>query len=444
VRIACAGGGPAGLYFAVLMKLWQPESDVTVFERNAVGVTHGWGVTWERGVLDRLAGLDAESAAEIERNSTRWRDQVIDFRGVRDVNGDNNDAHAISRQRFVDILAARASRLGVDIRYSHEIRDAAELPEADLIVAADGVNSLLRDGRTGFGTRIRTGRNKYTWLGTSKAYESFNFFFEQTEAGWIWAYAYPHEPTASTFIVECTPATWAALGFDNGPASMALDRLEKIFGKHLDGHRLTSRFPDGSQARWQNFRTVRNERWHDGRVALVGDSAHTAHYSVGLGTTLAIDDVIALAEQLRTAPAGTDLEPALAAYQQQRQSELRMHAIMADRSEAWFENLPRYAALPPSEFATVLHARRAPLLPYLPPRVFCQLNRARERFPAVDALRTLVSRLPKRQGEFVGPPYLGLVHRTRMLAATMPSRPAAKIAQLSKSRHITDSFAWYV
>jgi 2-polyprenyl-6-methoxyphenol hydroxylase-like FAD-dependent oxidoreductase len=380
------------------MRLWQPESDVTVFERNAAGVTHGWGVIWEREFLERLARLDAESAAEIERSSTRWRDQVTDFRGVRDVNGDNNDTHAISRQRFVDILAARAGELGVDIRYSHEVRDASELGDADLIVAADGVNSLLRDGRTGFGTSIRTGRNKYAWLGTTEAYESFSFFFEQTEAGWIWAHAYPHGPTASTFIVECTPATWAALGFDAGPASTALDRLTDIFGKHLDGHRLTSRFPDGSEARWQNFRTVRNERWHDGRVVLVGDSAHTAHFSVGLGTTLAIDDVIALAGQLRTTRTGgrggrgCDLEPALAAYQRQRQSELRAHAMMADRSEAWFENLPRYAALPPREFAAVLHARRAPLLPYLPPRVFCQLNRARERFPAMDALRSLVTR----------------------------------------------------
>jgi 2-polyprenyl-6-methoxyphenol hydroxylase-like FAD-dependent oxidoreductase len=393
VRIACAGGGPAGLYFAVLMKLWQPQSDVTVFERNAAGVTHGWGVTWERNLLDRMARLDPESAAEIERNSIRWRDHVISFRGTRDVNDDDHGTYAISRQRFVNILADRASRLGVDIRYSCEIRDATEVPDADLIVAADGVNSLLRDNRwSGFDTSIKTGRNKYTWLGTSKAFDSFNFFFEPTETGWIWAYAYPHEPTASTFIVECPPATWAALGFDNGPASMALDRLEEIFGRHLDGHRLMSRSPDGSEARWQSFRTVRNERWHHGRVALAGDSAHTAHFSVGLGTRLAIDDVISLAGHLRTAWTYAGVEWALAAYQQQRRSELRPHAIQAERSEGWFEHLPRYAALPPGDFVRALNARRAPFLPYLPPHVFCQLSRARERFPAIDALRTRVSR----------------------------------------------------
>ena len=295
---------------------------------------------------------------------------MFDFRGVRDVNRDNEDAYGISRQQFVDILAARASQLGADLRYSHEIRDPAELPNADLIVVADGVDSF-RDRRTGFRTTIRPGRNKYTWLGTSKVFESFNFIFEQTEAGWIWAHGYRHGPSASTLVVECAPATWAALGFDDGPASSALGRLEEIFGAHLDGHQLTALFPDGSQARWQNFRTVSNERWHDGPMVLAGDAAHTAHYSVGLGTTLALEDVIALARHLRAAQPGADLAPALAAYQQQRQSELRPHAIEAERSETWFENLPRYAALPPTEFAMVLHARRAPLLPYLPPRVFC-------------------------------------------------------------------------
>ena len=415
MRIACVGGGPAGLYFAILMKLWRPESDVTVFERNKEGVTHGWGVTMERGFLATLAGLDAESAAEIEGSSVRWQHQVVSFRGERDVNHDNGDACGISRQRFVDILAARARQLGVDLRYEREVRDAAELPEADLIVAADGVNSQLRVGRAGFGTTLRAGRNKYTWLGTSKVYEQFNFFFERTEAGWIWAYAYRHEPAASTFVVECAPGTWTALGFDNGTASAALDRLEEIFGAHLDGHQLTAQFPDGTDARWQNFRTVGNERWQDGRVVLVGDSAHTAHFSVGLGTTLALEDVIALAARLRAGGTEAGLEPALRAYAEQRRSELSQHAIEAARSAAWFESLPRYAALPPRDFAAVLHSRRAPLLPHLPPRLFCQLNRARARFGALDAVRTLVSRLPvprepgtgARRGAHPGQPVTG-------------------------------------
>jgi 2-polyprenyl-6-methoxyphenol hydroxylase-like FAD-dependent oxidoreductase len=374
------------------MKLWQPESAVTVFERNKEGVTHGWGVTMERSFLATLAELDAESAAQIEDGSIRWQHQAVTFGGVRDVSADHGDAYGIGRQRFVDILAARATRLGVDIRYECEVRDAAELSDADLIVAADGVNSQLRTGRREFGTMLHPGRNKYTWLGTSKVYHEFNFFFEPTEAGWIWAYAYRHEAAASTFVVECAPATWTALGFDDRPASAALDRLEDIFRAHLDGRPLTAQFPDGTEARWQSFKTVSNERWHDGRVVLVGDSAHTAHFSVGRGTTLALEDVIALAGRLRAEGTGTGLAAALESYQRQRQSQLSLHAIEAARSAAWFENVPRYATLTPRDFAAVLHSRRAPLLPYLPPRLFCRLNRARERFGAVDALRNLVSR----------------------------------------------------
>lgn len=371
------------------MKLWDPANDVKVFERNKEGVTHGWGVTMERKFLNTLAGLDARSAEEIERAAVRWQDQVIGFRGERDVNRSNGDAYGVSRQRFVDVLAARAAQLGVDIHYEHEVRDRSELPGADLIVAANGAGSQLRggSGRAEFGTTVRQGRNKYTWLGTSKLFNTFHFFFQETPAGWIWAYAYPHAPEASTFIVECAPETWAGLGFDAGAADAALDCLEDIFAADLGGHRLTAQFPDGTVAHWRNFRTVSNERWHDGNVVLAGDSAHTAHFSVGLGTTLAMEDVIALAAQVRL-EGGRAI--AYQAYAEQRQAELRLHATEAERSAAWFENIPRYAALPPRDFATVLHSRRAPLLPKLPPRVFCQLHRARERFGAIDALRSLV------------------------------------------------------
>jgi 2-polyprenyl-6-methoxyphenol hydroxylase-like FAD-dependent oxidoreductase len=381
-----------------LLKLWDPASDVTVLERNKEGVTHGWGVTMEQGFLARLAELDAESAEEIEWRSVHWRNQVVSFGGEREVSRENGDAHAVSRQRCMDILATRARQLGVSIRYEHDVSGKSGLPAADLIVAADGANSQLRAGRGEFGSTVTEGRNKHIWLGTGKLFDSFNFFFESTEAGWIWAYAYQHEPRASTFIVECEPRTWSGLGFDNCSPTRALGRLEEIFSDHLHGHRLWSQFAGGADARWRNFRTVSNRRWHHGNVVLVGDSAHTAHFSGGLGTTLAIGDAIALAAQLRrvghqaAGNGAAGLTAALTAYQRQRQAELRLHASEARRSAAWFEDVPRYADLTPRLFAAALHARRAALLPRLPRRPFSQLHDVRRRLGKAGEPRSLAGR----------------------------------------------------
>lgn len=402
MRIVCVGGGPAGLYCSLLMKLWDPASDVVVLERNKEGVTHGWGVTMERAFLARLAELDAESAEEIEWRSIRWEDQVVSLGGERETRGESGDAQAVSRQRCIDILATRARQLGVIIRYEQDVLDSSRLPAADLIVAADGANSQLRAGHPEFGTTVTEGRNKHIWLGTGKLFNSFNFFFEPTEAGWIWAYAFRHEQRASSFIVECEPRTWSGLGFDQCSPTRALGRLEEIFAEHLDGHRLWSQFADGSDARWQNFRTVGNRRWHHGNVVLVGDSARTAHFSGGLGTTRAIGDAVALAAQLRRvghgaaggarvgSPAG--LTSALAAYQRQRQAEVRRQSAAARRSAAWFENVPRYADLPPRQFAAAVHARRVPLLPSLPPRLAAQLHAIGRSFGVAGEPRSLAGR----------------------------------------------------
>jgi 2-polyprenyl-6-methoxyphenol hydroxylase-like FAD-dependent oxidoreductase len=380
------------------MKLSDPASDVIVLERHKEGVTHGWGVTMEGGFLARLAELDAESAEEIEWRSVHWRNQVVSLGGEREAGREDGDAHAVSRQRCMDILASRARQLGVTIRYKHDVRGKSGLPPADLIVAADGAGSVLRGGRREFGTTVTKGRNKHIWLGTGKLFDSFNFLFEPTEAGWIWAYAYQHEPRASTFIVECDPRTWSGLGFDSCSPTRALGRLEEIFSGHLDGHRLWSQLADGADARWRNFRTVSNRRWHHGNVVLVGDSAHTAHFSGGLGTTQAFADAIALAAQLRrvsyraAGDGAADLTAALNAYQRQRQAELRRHATEARRSAGWLENVPRYADLTPRQFATALHARRGALLPRLPPRLFCQLRDVPQWLGMAGELRSLAGR----------------------------------------------------
>lgn len=393
MRIACVGGGPAGLYFSLLMKLWNPGCDVTIFERNKEGAACGWGVTMEEKFLARLARLDPASAAEIAEAGVRWHDQVVNIHGARDIYREEGHAYGLSRQRFVDILASRAISLGVDIRYEHEVRDLAELGDADLFLAADGAGSKLRNSTGGFGTAVRLGGNKYIWLGTDKLFDCFNFYFSRTACGWIWAYAYKHDPVTSTFIVECSPATWTGLGFDKGSADYTLATLERIFADQLDGHRLMGLSADGATAPWLNFRTITNKRWHQGKTVLAGDAAHTIHFSVGLGTTIALEDVIALSEMLQE---HAGLNQALQAYQEHRKRELLLHATEGRHSAAWFENVARYTHLKPDDFSMVLHSRRAPLLPVLPPRLFCQLNHARRRWATVDAARRGVSSIMDR------------------------------------------------
>ena len=383
MRIECVGGGPAGLYFALLTKSRHPEHDVVVHERGSADSTYGWGVTLGRDVLETLHHNDAASAEEIERAGVPWHEQVVCFRGER-ASHNGSDVYNIGRQPLLDILAARARTVGVDIRYGHEVRQASELTDADLIVAADGASSQIRNAIGSFRTDVHEGSNKYIWLATTQTFDCFNYLFEQTDAGWLWAFGYGFAPKLSTFIVECTPGTWDGLGFARMSADESLVLLERLFKAHLGGHRLIGRFPDGTAARWQHYRGVMNTRWHDGNVVLLGDSAHTTHFSIGHGTKLALEDAVALADSLQRAD---NVQQALQTYETQRQQEIARPVSEARCSSQWFENLSRYTALKPPQFATLLNLRRSPLVRVLPCRLSYLLHHATQQSAVLDGVR---------------------------------------------------------
>jgi len=366
LRIACVGGGPAGLYSALLLKLREPRHDITVFERSAQGPARGLGVVFWDDLLKKLYRADPESAREIERVALPWDTQVVDVDGTKVLNNVGR-SYGIKRQHLLDILARRATDAGVHIEFGHEVTAPSQLPEVDLIVACDGVNSRIRNQTEGLGTEVKLGRNKYIWLATDKVFEAFTWPFVRTESGWVWANAYGVDTQSSTFVVECSAKTWAGLGFDTMPHQDCLSRLEKIFEHQLDGHQLVGQTSSDTNVQWLNFRNVTNEHWQAGRTVLAGDAAHTTHFTIGSGTTLAIEDAIALADNLQR---HRDMTAALEAYEKERQAAILQPQIAARFSAQWFENVDRYIGLEPRQFAIVLRRRRSPVLPHLSPRLY--------------------------------------------------------------------------
>jgi anthraniloyl-CoA monooxygenase len=382
-KVTCVGGGPAGLYFAILAKRIDPDQAVTVIEKGPEGTTYGWGVVFWDGLLEDLERTDPETARQVRESAFRWSDLVVRVDGTPAVN-EPGHGYSMRRQTLLSILHERARALEVELVFGREIEDVSELADSDLVVASDGVNSRLRQRRADhFGTRVVRGGNKYIWLGTSKVFDSFTFPFVHTQAGPIWAHAYGFDSENSTFIVEASLDTWRGLGFDGLSPEESMSLLEGIFEASLDGHTLSPQAGTRDITPWLEFQTVTNRSWHHGNLALMGDAAHTTHFTIGSGTRLALEDAIGLATLLRE---HADIPSALTAYGRQRSGEVIEAQRTARNSAHWFENVPRYLRYGTPELAELMSRRRSSFLRRMPPALYLWLIHAGSRAPALSGL----------------------------------------------------------
>jgi len=355
MKIVCIGGGPAGLYFAISMKLRDPAHEVRVIERNRPGDTFGWGVVFSDQTLDNLRANDPVSAQALLDEFAHWDDIDVHFKG-QCVTSTGHGFCGIGRMRLLNLLQERCRELGVELQFETSINDIEPYLDADLVIAADGLNSQVRNRYSDrFQPDIDVRPNRFTWLGTRRLFDAFTFLFEETEHGWIWAHAYRFDNETSTFIVECQEATWRGLGFDKLDVDGSIALCEKLFADHLDGHALMSnaRHLRGSAA-WINFPRYNCAHYYHDNIVLMGDSAHTAHFSIGSGTKLALEDAIDLAERLHD---GSSRAVALAGYQEARRLEVLKLQSAARNSMGWFENVPRYTHFEPEQFAYALLTR---------------------------------------------------------------------------------------
>jgi anthraniloyl-CoA monooxygenase len=366
LRILCIGGGPAGLYFAMLAKKADPARVVRVVERNRPYDTFGWGVVFSDQTLGNLEAADAETAREIAGAFNHWDDIEVNFRG-RTIRSGGHGFCGIGRKRLLNILQRRCEDLGVELVFEHQVGDDEEEARsfgADLVIASDGLNSRIREKYAHvFEPDIDTRRCRFVWLGTKKRFDAFTFAFVETPHGWFQAHAYQFDGDTSTFIVETPEETWKAAGLEAMSQEEAVAFCERLFAPWLDGHRLLSNAAHlRGSANWIRFPRVVCGRWvhqleREGRsypIVLMGDAAHTAHFSIGSGTKLAFEDAIALDRAMRGAP---DLERALETYQAERSVEVLKIQNAARNSTEWFENVKRYTALEAEQFAYSLLTR---------------------------------------------------------------------------------------
>lgn len=349
MRIACLGGGPAGLYFAISVKLRQPDVDVTVFERNKPDDTFGWGVVLSDETLGNLAENDPVSAKAIESHFAYWDDIAVHYRGSKQLSTGHGFC-GIGRKQLLLDLQARARELGVKLEFEHNVDSIGEFAkDFDLVVSSDGLNSATRtEFKDVFKPDIEMRACKFVWLGTHQKFDdAFTFIFEETEKGWVWAHAYSFDDTTSTFIVECDQATFDAYGFGEMSQAESIATCEEIFKDHLGGHALMTNAHHIRGSAWINFPRVLCEKWSHENIVLMGDAAASAHFSIGSGTKLALESAIALADYVTEKDT---LAEAFALYEEERRIQVLRLQSAARNSLEWFEDVHRYLHLDPVQF----------------------------------------------------------------------------------------------
>ncbi|MPZ55950.1 MAG: bifunctional salicylyl-CoA 5-hydroxylase/oxidoreductase [Rhizobiales bacterium] len=352
MRISIIGGGPGGLYFAILMKKAWPQTQVIVTERNRTDDTFGFGVVFSDETLDTFESFDRDSYRAITGRFAYWDDIEIHFKGtVHRIGG--NGFCGCARTTLLRLLQERARALGVEVTFQTEVTDLdAFIHESDLVIGADGINSRVRQTLAEqFQPKVDLRPNKFSWMGSTRPFDAFTFFFRETEHGIFIAHCYQYEPGFSTWVMETDPETFDRAGLDRLDEAESARFLEAVFAQELAGHRLTV-----NRSIWRNFPTIRCERWTHRNVALIGDAKATAHFSIGSGTKLAMEDAIALYQSFR-ATGGHDVAAALAHFETARREEVEKTQHSADVSLVWFEHVRRFWQMPPARFAFGLMTR---------------------------------------------------------------------------------------